>query len=212
MKCESHSVVSDSFQPHGLYSPGNSPGQNTGVGSLSLLQRIFLTQELNQGLLYCKWILYQLSCQGSGRELMGGSRPLERKADHRGAGEDSWESLGQQGGESETLSRSVMSVCDPMDCSPPGSSVQGISQARRLEWVAIPFSRGSSWHRDWTQITCIAGRLFTIWITREAAGGLPGQRTIILEAMIESEMYTHLINDDYQWQQSSLPSASCAWN
>ena len=51
--------------PHGLYSPRNSPGQNTGVGSLSLLQWIFSTQELNWGLLHCRWILYQLSYEGS---------------------------------------------------------------------------------------------------------------------------------------------------
>ena len=50
---------------HGLYSPWKSPGQDTRVGSLSLLQRIFLTQESNQGLLDCKQILYQLSYQGS---------------------------------------------------------------------------------------------------------------------------------------------------
>ena len=53
------------LQPHGLYSPWNSLGQNTGVGSLSLLQRIFLTQELNRGLLHCSQILYQLSYHGS---------------------------------------------------------------------------------------------------------------------------------------------------
>ena len=102
---ESHSVVPDSLQPRGPYSPWNSPGQNpgvgslsllqeifpnpgikprspalqadsspaepqekpknTGVGSLSLLQWIFLTQGSNQGLLRCRWILYQLSYQGS---------------------------------------------------------------------------------------------------------------------------------------------------
>ena len=103
LESESHSVMSDSLQPHGLYSPWNSPGQNigethcmpfpspgdlpspgikprspalqvdsspaeppekpknTGVGSLSLLQRIFSTQESNRGLLICRWILYQLS-------------------------------------------------------------------------------------------------------------------------------------------------------
>ena len=62
---ESHSVGSYSLQPRGLYSPWNSPGKNTGVGSLSLLQQIFPTQESNRGLLYCRWILYQLSYQGS---------------------------------------------------------------------------------------------------------------------------------------------------
>ena len=62
---ESRSVVSDFLQPHGLYSPWNFPGQNTGVGSLSLLQGIFLTQVLNPGLLHCRQILYQLSHQRS---------------------------------------------------------------------------------------------------------------------------------------------------
>ena len=50
---------------------------------------------------------------------------------------------------------------DPMDCNPPGSSVHGIFQARTLEWVAIFFSRRSSWPKDWTHISCIAGRFFT---------------------------------------------------
>ena len=106
VKVKSCSVASDSLQPLGLYSPWNSPGQNTGVdslfpspgylpnpgieprspalhvdsipaepegkpkitgvGSLSLLQGIFPTQESNQGLLHCRWILYQLSYEGSG--------------------------------------------------------------------------------------------------------------------------------------------------
>ena len=57
--------MSNSLQPHELYSPWNSPGHNTGVGSLSLLQGIFPTQESNQGLLHYRWILYQLSCEGS---------------------------------------------------------------------------------------------------------------------------------------------------
>ena len=54
-------------------------------------------------------------------------------------------------------------LCDPMDYSPPGSSVHGILQARILEWLAIPFSRGSSWPRDWSQLSHIAGKFFTIW-------------------------------------------------
>ena len=53
-----------------------------------------------------------------------------------------------------------------MDCSPPSSSVYGILQARMLEWVAIPFSRGFSQPRDQTQVSCIAGRFFTIWAPR----------------------------------------------
>ena len=59
------SVLSDSLQPHGLYSPWNSLGQNAGVGSLSLLQGIFATQGSKPGLLHCRQILYQLSYQGS---------------------------------------------------------------------------------------------------------------------------------------------------
>ena len=62
---ESHSVMSNSLQPHGLYSLWNSPDQNTGVGSLSLLQGIFPTQGLNPGLLHRRWILCQLSHKGS---------------------------------------------------------------------------------------------------------------------------------------------------
>ena len=64
---ESHSVVSDSLWSHGLYSPWNSPGQNTGVGNLSLLQGIFPTHGSNLSLLHCRWILYHLSHQGSPR-------------------------------------------------------------------------------------------------------------------------------------------------
>ena len=62
---ESHLVLLDSLWPHGLYSPWNSPGQNTGVDSLSLLQGIFPTQGLNPGLPHCRLILYQLSHKGS---------------------------------------------------------------------------------------------------------------------------------------------------
>ena len=54
-----------------------------------------------------------------------------------------------------------------MDCSPLGSSIHEILQARILEWIAIPFSRGSSQLRDQTQVSFIAGRFFTIWATRE---------------------------------------------
>ena len=62
-------------------------------------------------------------------------------------------------------------MCDslcPMDCSPPGSSVHGILLARILEWVAMPSSKISSWPSDRTWVSCIAGRLFTVWATGEA--------------------------------------------
>ena len=99
---EGRSVVSHSLWPHGPYSPWNSPGQNTGVGSLSLLQGIFPTQGLNPDLPCCRRIL---SHQGS---------------------------------------------------------------PRILEWVAYPFSNGSSQTRNWTRVFCIAGGFFTNWAIREA--------------------------------------------
>ena len=57
--------------------------------------------------------------------------------------------------------QSCPTLCDLTDCSPPGSSVHGILQARILEWVAKASSRGSSWHRDQTQVSTLAGRFFT---------------------------------------------------
>ena len=101
---ESRKVVSNSLWPYGLYSPWNSPGQNTGVGSRSLLQEIFPTQGSNPGLSHCKRILYQLNHKGS---------------------------------------------------------------PRILEWVAYPFSRGSSRPRNLTGVSCIAGGFFTDWAIRE---------------------------------------------
>ena len=66
----------------------------------------------------------------------------------------------------ESVSNSVRSnSATHMKCSLPGSSVHGIFQERILKWVAIPFSRGSSQPRDWTWVSCIAGRFFTIWVT-----------------------------------------------
>ena len=64
--------------------------------------------------------------------------------------------------------QSCLTLCDPMDCSSPGSSVHGVIQAKILEWVAISFSKGSSRPKDGTQISCTAGRFFTIWAAREA--------------------------------------------
>ena len=69
---------------------------------------------------------------------------------------------------SVSVAQSYLTVCNPMDCSPPGASVHGMLQARILQWVAIPFSRGSSQPRDWTEVSCTAGEFFTVWATREA--------------------------------------------
>ena len=115
-----------------LYSPGDSPGQNTGVGSCCLLQWIFPTQRWNPGLLHCRRILYQLSHQGS---------------------------------------------------------------PRILEWVAYPFSSGSSWPRSWTGVSCITGGFFTneLWGKH--------LRKIILNAMYwiiqkqkQSQILVHIRN------------------
>ena len=82
-----------------------------------------------------------------------------------------WDCLGKLShkvkSESE-IAQSYLTLCDPVDCSLPGSSVHGILQARVLEWVAISFCRKPSRPRDWTRVSCIAGRWFTLWATREA--------------------------------------------
>ena len=66
------------------------------------------------------------------------------------------------------VTQSCPTLCDPMDCSPTGSSVRGILQARILEWVSMPSSRESSQPRDRSQVSRIAGRFFTVGATKEA--------------------------------------------
>ena len=78
-----------------------------------------------------------------------------------------------------------------MDCSLSGSSVHGIFQARVLEWIAISFSRGSSQPRNWTQVSHIAGRRFTIWATREALSNL--YTYIFKTKLTDQHVYGHLI-------------------
>ena len=85
--------------------------RNTGVGSYSVLQGIFLTQRSNPGLLHCRLILYHLSHQGNSKIDIAAK-----------------------------LLQSCPTLCDPIDGSPPGFPVSGILQARTLEWVAISFS------------------------------------------------------------------------
>ena len=120
------SVVSNSLWPHGLYGPWNSPGQNTGVGSLSLLQGIFPTQGSNPDLPHCRGILYQLSHQGN---------------------------------------------------------------PRILEWVAYPFSSGSSQPRNQTRVSCIAGRFFTNWAIREAQTSLESREWARLDIYHLNSLY-----------------------
>ena len=65
------------------------------------------------------------------------------------------------------VAQSCPTLCDPVDCSLPGSSVHGIFQAIVLEWIAISFSRGSSQPRDWTGVSRIVDRRFTVWATKQ---------------------------------------------
>ena len=82
----------------------------------------------------------------------------------RGLGKDVLDTTSESEKKGKLLSR--VQLCNPMDCSPPGFSIRGIFQAWVLQWVAISFSRGSSQPRDWTWVSHIAGRRFTIWATR----------------------------------------------
>ena len=72
------------------------------------------------------------------------------------------------GGGGGLVTKLCLTPCNSMGHHPPGSSVHGIVQTRILEWVTISFSRGSSWPRDQTQVSCIRGRFFADWATREA--------------------------------------------
>ena len=98
-----------------------------------------------------------------------------------------------------------------MDWSPPGSSVNGISQARILQWVYISFSRGSSWPRDRTCISRLAGGFFTIWATREA----PYMYTIIhmqihtLYMHVYKYIYMHVYDRYTHLKGNSIPK--CSW-
>ena len=81
------------------------------------------------------------------------------------------------------VAQSCPTLCDPMDCRPPGSLVHEILQARIMEWVAMPFFRGSSRPPDRTWVSCIAGRFFTIWATREALLLLPLSRSVVSDSV-----------------------------
>ena len=97
-----------------------------------------------------------------------------------------------------------------MDCSPPGSSVHGIFQARILEWVSIPFSRESSRPRDWTQVSHIAERFLTIWAIR---GGYELSGVVIIWYVLRNEYFRPI----HLKQHGTEPifhafSARCTWN
>ena len=133
------------LRPHGLYSLWNSPGQNTGVGSLSLLQGIFLTQGSNPGILHCRWILLPAEPQGKPKNI----------------GVDSLSLLQQ-------IFPTQESNLGPLHCRWILYQLSHQGSPQILEWVAYPFSSGPSWHKNQTGVSCIAGRFFTDWAIREA--------------------------------------------
>ena len=87
--------------------------------------------------------------------------------------------------------QSCVTLCDPMDCNLQHSSIRGIFQARVLKWVAISFFRGSSRSRDWTWVSRIVGRCFTVWTTREVWW----KHTT--ECADYNKMYSHLSTSDF---------------
>ena len=94
------------------------------------------------------------------------------------------------------VAQSCPTLCEPMDCSLPGSSVHGIFQAIVLEWIAISFSRGSSWPRDRTQVSHIVGRRFTIWATSEVhTAHLPLLRFLTHSVLVWLPTSQHLFMD-----------------
>ena len=95
------------------------------------------------------------------------------------------------------VTQPCLTLCNPMDYSSPASFVDGILQARILEWVAIPFSRASSPSWDWIQVFHIAGRYFTIWTTREANKCDPS---------IQTEIPCYQISWSFHY---TLPLCSC---
>ena len=149
--------------------PWDSPGKNTGVGCHFLLQGILLTQGSNPGLWHCRQMLYPLSHQGSPASTLAVVKSV-------------WPPKLLSGFKSLfyhllvlcvcvcvcEVTQSCPILCGPRDCSPLGAPVCGILQAR-MEWVAIPFSRRFFWPRDRTRVSCIAGRRFNRWATREAS-------------------------------------------
>ena len=98
------------------------------------------------------------------------------------------------------VAQSCLTLCDPMDCNPTGSSVHGILRARILKWVAIPFSRGSSQSRDQTRVSCLAGRFFTTWPPEKPIG-------LINAPLEDSRELPYLFHHVRTWQSElrSLP-------
>ena len=93
-------------------------------------------------------------------------------------------------------------LCNPMDCSPPGSSVHGILPV--LEWVAIPFSRGSPQPRNWTWVSYVAGRFFTVWATREGLKAALLIITILFVSILLLPITIFLTGYIWSWIQCKM--------
>ena len=125
---------SSAMQVDSLPAEPQGKPKNTGVDSLSLLQGIFLTQESNQ--VFC--IAGGFLTSWTTKEIP----ELPKKPNFMIM--------------FSSVAQLCLTLCDPMDCSSPGSSVHGIFQARILEWIAMPSSRGSSQLRDWTPVSYVS--------------------------------------------------------
>ena len=110
-------------------------------------------------------------------------------------------------GESESEDRSVMSdSLRPMDCT-----LHGTLQARVLEWVAFPFSRGSSKPRDQTQVSCIAGRFFTSWATRKPKNTGVGSLSLLQQIFPTQELNQGLLHGRWIFYQLSYEGSPWTW-
>ena len=108
------------------------------------------------------------------------------------------------------VTKSCPTLCDPMDCSLPGSSVHGIFQARILEWVAISFSRGSSQPRDQTHDCCIGRRILCHWTTREAQERVASDKCRWLNYFTNREKFIKNSFQGIPWRSSGWDSAFTA--
>ena len=165
---ESCSVVSDSLQPHGLYTPWNSPGQDTGVGSFSPLQGIFPTQGSNPHLLHFKWLLYYWATKESGSESCSVvSDSLQPHGLY-----SPWHSPGKNTGVGSLSLIQGISLTQGLNPGLPHCrqilyQLSHKGNPRILQRVVYPFSSRSSRPRNPTTVSCIAGGFFTNWAIRE---------------------------------------------
>ena len=167
MWSESYSVMSDSLQTHGLYSPWNSSGQNTGVGSLSLFQGIFLTQESFVTAILGLFSTHHIQPSLTKTNSYGFIVSIYEIYVVNALKHSPWLKISAQ----------CMCVCvcvcvcvcsrSVVSNSAIPSSIHGVFQAIVLEWAAISFSRGSSQPRDRTWVSHIVDICFTVWATKE---------------------------------------------